>query len=193
MAPDAGIGTLVTMNSTSPCFVAGTRIATDRGEVAVEALKAGDFTKLVDGRTAPIVWVGRRRVDCSRHPDPKQVWPVRVSANAFGPGEPHRDLYLSPGSTRCLCEDVLIPVKYLINGIQHRPNADVAEVTYHHIELASHDVLIAEGLPTESYLDTGDRSNFDNGGCAMTLHPNFAVRVWEGMGCARLVVVGRRD
>ncbi|HEX3994054.1 MAG TPA: hypothetical protein VHX39_23015, partial [Acetobacteraceae bacterium] len=40
-------------------------------------------------------------------------------------------------------------------------------------------------------LDTGDRSNFSNGGGATVLHPHFSTHVWEGMGYAKLVVSGR--
>ena len=189
VAPDHGIGTLVTMNSTTPCFVTGTRIATDRGEVVVEALTIGDHVRLFDGRTAPIVWIGHRRVDCFHHPRPDQVWPVRVAADAFRTGEPRRDLFLSPDHA-VFIENVLIPMKYLINGTSIT-QVKVAEVMYHHVELAAHDVLFANGLAAESYLDTGDRSNFSNGGHVVVLHPHFSTRVWEGMGCAKLVVAGR--
>jgi len=50
------------------------------------------------------------------------------------------------------------------------------EVTYYHVELDDHDLLLAEGLPVESYLDTGDRSNFENGGGPIALHPDFSTR-----------------
>jgi antigen 43 len=189
LAPDVGVGTLVTMDSTAPCFVTGTRIATDHGEVAVEILKIGDRVRLVDGQIAPIVWIGHRKVDCSRHPKPGLVWPVRVAEGAFGPGEPHRDLFLSPDHA-VFVENVLVPVKYLINGTSVA-QVKVAEVMYHHVELAVHDMLIAEGLPAESYLDTGDRRNFGNGGGEVVLHPNFSTHVREGMSCAKLVVAGR--
>src|ERR1019366_10641252 len=54
---------------------------------------------------------------------------------------------------------VLIPIRYLVNG---RSIAQEArdEVTYWHVELARHDILLAEGLPAESYLDTGNRDAF---------------------------------
>jgi hypothetical protein len=70
------------------------------------------------------------------------------------------------------------------------------EVTYYHVELEHHDVLLAEGLPTESYLDTGDRFNLENGGGPIALHPEFSARrcdtalIWEALGCAPLVVTG---
>jgi collagen type I/II/III/V/XI/XXIV/XXVII alpha len=38
----------------------------------------------------------------------------------------------------------------------------VDAVTYFHVELPRHDVLLAEGLAAESYLDTGNRSVFAN-------------------------------
>jgi len=84
---------------------------------------------------------------------------------------------------------VLIPIKHLINGISIA-QVPLDDVTYYHIELPRHDVLLAEGLPAESYLDTGDRGNFDNGGCSVVLYPDFATRVWEAKGCAPLVVTG---
>ena len=62
-------------------------------------------------------------------------------------------------------------------------------VVYHHIELAEHDVVLAEGLPAESYLDTGDRAKF-SGGEVIALHPDFSVRVLEALGCAPVVVTG---
>jgi hypothetical protein len=112
-----------------------------------------------------------------------------VVADAFGVGKPQRDLFLSPDHA-VFIENVLIPVKYLINGTSIA-QVKVAEVMYHHVELAVHDVLIADGLAAESYLDTGDRSNFSNDDGAVVLHPHFSTHVWEGMGCAKLVVSGR--
>jgi Hint domain len=117
----------------------------------------------------PIVWLGCRTVDCSRHPSPRKVWPVRISAGAFGPGRPCKDLLLSPDHA-VFVGDVLIPVKYLINGLTIA-QVSVREVTYYHVGLPHHAVLLAEGLPAESYLDTGNRHMFENGGAALALHP----------------------
>ena len=63
-------------------------------------------------------------------------------------------------------------------------------VTYWHVELAEHNVLYAEGVPSESYLDTGDRSGFANGGGPIALHPGFSNHVREGKACAPLIVTG---
>jgi hypothetical protein len=144
----------------------------------------------VGGRVAsqPITWIGHRTIDCTRHPDPRKVWPVRITAGALGPNRPSRDLFLSPDHAVHI-GSVLIPVKHLINRttVAQMPRDVVA---YYHIELPEHSILLAESLPAESYLDIGDRSQFANGGGAIALHPDFSARVWEARGCLPLIVTG---
>jgi hypothetical protein len=123
-----------------------------------------------------------------RHPEPAKVWPVRIAAGAFAEGQPLRDLLLSPDHA-VFVGGVLIPVKYLING-RSIAQIPVERITYYHVELPRHDVLLAEGLPVESYLDTGNRSSFANGGTLVQAHADFALRVWEREACATLVVSG---
>ncbi len=170
------------------CFAQGTRIGTPEGDVAVEALRVGQCVTAHFAGAAPVVWIGHRKIDCSRHPHPSQVWPIRVATGAFGPGLPERALLLSPDHA-VFVHDVLVPVKYLVNGgsIAQVP---VGEVTYWHVELARHDVVLAEGLPSKSYLDTGDRANFANGDGTVALFADFAPRVREALGCAPFVVTG---
>jgi T5SS/PEP-CTERM-associated repeat protein len=171
------------------CFAAGTLIQTERGPVAVERLRAGDqVVTAEDGRLEPVVWLGRRAVDCAMHPRPAQVWPIRVRKGAFGPQRPARDLFLSPDHA-VFVNEVLVPVKYLVNGTsigQVRRKS----VVYYHVELPRHALLLAEGLAVESYLDVGDRSNFQNGGGVVALFPDFTSLKWETEGCAPLVVCG---
>ncbi|HEY1931691.1 MAG TPA: Hint domain-containing protein, partial [Acetobacteraceae bacterium] len=170
------------------CFAAGTRIRTARGEVRVEELREGDVAvTAIDGSEAPVVWIGHRAVDCARHPDPQSVWPVRIKAGAFGRGLPKRALTLSPDHA-VYVNEVLVPVKHLINGTTIA-QVQVDRVTYYHVELDRHDVVYAEGLPAESYLDVGDRANFANGGAVVQLHIDLAHH-WEAGGCAPLVVWG---
>ena len=98
--------------------------------------------------------------------------PIRIAPHAFGENRPHRALLLSPDHA-VFVEDVLIPIKHLINGTTVT-QIDIATVTYYHIELPRHDAVQAEGLPAETYLETGGRFAFENGGGAMQLHPGFA-------------------
>jgi hypothetical protein len=172
----------------APCFAAGTRLATTRGPVAVEQLRVGDAVRLARGGTAPVLWLGYRTVECIRHPRPWDVMPVRVAAHAFGSGQPCGDLLLSPDHA-VFIDGVLIPVRYLLNGATVVQET-ASRVIYWHVELDHHDVLLAEGLACESYLDTGNRGAFANGGGATMMHADFALKVWDRESCARLVVDG---
>jgi hypothetical protein len=172
------------------CFAAGTRIATDRGPTAVEDLRVGDRVVTAFGETVPVIWVGHRCVDCRDHDKPWTVWPVRVMAHAFADGVPQRDVRLSPDHAVHV-DDVLIPVRHLINGttiVQEK----VDRIDYYHVELAVHDVLLADGLPAESYLDDGGRAAFSNveRGNARPAGPQALI--WEANACARLTVRGEK-
>ncbi|MGE0224218.1 MAG: Hint domain-containing protein [Acetobacteraceae bacterium] len=170
------------------CYVRGTLILTTKGEVAVEDLQVGDLVVTASGSTAPIVWLGRRRVNCARHPEPRKVWPVRIRAGAFGPELPARDLVVSPQHA-VYAEGVLVPIRILANGLNVTQEA-VETVEYYHVELERHDLLIAEGLASESYLENGDRNMFENGDGTMQLHPDFSAWTWDARACAELRVVG---
>ncbi|MCB8882165.1 Hint domain-containing protein [Acidisoma cellulosilytica] len=179
---------------TAPCFAAGTLILTEQGEVKVEDLRIGDRLITASGAALPVNWIGHRQVICRRHAEPQKVLPVRIAAGAFGETVPARDLYLSPDHA-VFAEGVLIPVKHLINGTSVR-QIEAEAVTYFHVELTQHDIILAEGLATESYLDTGDRRSFANGGGAVTLHPSWASEaqdlalIFESLGAAPLRVTG---
>jgi Ca2+-binding RTX toxin-like protein len=171
---------------TAACYREGTHMLSDQGEVAIERLAVGDRVVTGSGEALPIVWIGYRKVDCARHPEPRDVWPVRVSRHAFGANRPHRDLWLSPDHG-VLVDDVLIPIRSLINGATIQQVA-IDVVTWYHIELSRHDIVLAEGLAAESYLDTGNRSAFANAGVTTNLHPVFGPpRSWREHGCAPLV------
>ena len=178
---------------TVPCFASGTRIATPQGERLVEALKAGDKVLTVLGETLPVVWAGRRVVDCAAHPEPERVWPIRIQAHAFAPNAPHRDLFLSPDHA-ILAQSVLIPAKQLVNGTTIRQVARPT-VTYHHIELSRHAVILSEGLPTESFLDTGADAELLLGGDEESAKPVYGERpdaqlIRDALACAPIRVVG---
>ena len=191
----SGVGvsgeTLGQFTGSSACYCSGTRIATARGRVAVEALREGDLVITAGGRLAPIRWLGHRRTSLRQHPRPFDVMPVRVLAGAFGEGLPCRDLVLSPDHA-VFVDGYLVPVRYLVNGqsiVQEMREA----ITYWHVEVDRHDVILAEGLSCETYLDTGNRDAFENDAGAMALHPefspqDFARQVWKEHGCAPILV-----
>jgi hypothetical protein len=155
-------GNFTTISTNAPCYVTGTRILTARGEVAVEDLTVGDLAVTASGEARAIRWIGHRTLKCRSRAD---LLPVRIAADAFGEGRPARDLLVSPGHAVCVdvLGEVLIPAIRLVNGTTVA-QVEVAEVTYWHVELESHDILLAEGLPAESYLDMGNRAFFEGAG-----------------------------
>jgi hypothetical protein len=157
------------------CFLRGTHIATSQGEARVEDLKIGDnVATLSNGEIVfkPITWIGSRTVIASKQAA-DEAFPVRISAGAFAENVPHRDLLLT--AEHCLFVDgKLIPARMLVNGGSIIVDRTIRAYTYYHVELAAHSVLLAEGLATESYLDTGNRGNFANAAVPL-LQPDFAV------------------
>jgi hypothetical protein len=166
----------VLISPTAACYCAGALILTERGEVAVEHLQIGDRVVTASGGSRPVVWLGHRALDISRHPAPLGLWPVRVAAGAFGENLPRRDLWLSPGHN-IAAEGVIMPICALING-HSVAQVKRTKVEYWHVELDAHDIILAEGLPAESYLDCGNRTDFVNGGAFVEAHPDFRPRQW---------------
>ena len=166
------------------CFAGGTRIRTARGEVAVEELRIGDMVPVVRaGGLLPVIWIGHRRLRPERHERPWDAYPVRVRAGAFADFVPVRDLWLSPEHAVFL-HGVLVPVRLLVNGTTI-VQVPCAEVTYWHVELPSHDLLLCEGAWAESYLDMGNRAAFAAGDAPVVLHPDFSRQSWEARACQR--------
>lgn len=164
------------------CFLEGTRLLGLHRDIAVEDMEVGDRLITDSGAMRPVRWVGKRSIDTDRHPHPESVWPIRIGKGAIAEGLPERPLYLSPDHALYL-DGHLIPAKALVNGrsiVQERRR----HITYYHIELETHDVLLAESLPVESYLETGNRNFFENGGGVIVLHPNIAQALREAKGCA---------
>jgi hypothetical protein len=140
----------------------GTLIATPDGERAIEDLAIGDDVLTAAGRTAPIRWIGRQTI-AARFASPDRVLPIRIRAGALGDGLPLRDLLVSPAHA-ILVDGILAQAGALVNGTTIRREDDVPEVfTYYNIELAEHDLLLAEGVPAETFVDNVSRNTFDNG------------------------------
>jgi antigen 43 len=192
-AADGNGGTNLFFSNTV-CFAAGTDILTPCGDVPVETIKVGDqVIAVVDGQRVakPVKWVGYRRLELDRHAKSAGLAPIRIKRGAMGDGLPARDLLVS--QPHCMFIDgKLIPAKLLVNDMTIVHDSVLKTVEYYHIELDRHAVLIAEGVETESYLDTGNRAFFSNGGLALMLHPEFHInaglRCWAEDACAPLAV-----
>jgi glycosyltransferase involved in cell wall biosynthesis len=163
--------------SPAPCFLVGTRIATARGEVEVEALAIGDEVRTLSGAPRRVKWLGRRRYVQPFPRNMTDIIPVLIRRGALGPGVPARDLYVSPLHAMYL-EDVLVPAGLLVNGRSIRACPEFAEVAYIHVELESHDVIFAEGAATETFVDCDSRGMFENAAEFAALYPADAAPGW---------------
>jgi len=146
------------------CFLRGTRIQTPHGDVRVECLSIGDRVVIASGESMRIKWIGRQTFTMPQSARwPKTVHPIRVARSALADNVPHADLYLSPRHALYL-DGVLIEVKDLVNGSSIAPAmlADLEAIEYFHIELESHEVILAEGAPVETFLDRSGRDMFSN-------------------------------
>jgi Hint domain len=142
------------------CFAAGTRIATPSGEIPVEFLAVGGTVVTLSGEPRPITWIGKGTVLAPRDRRNAAIH-VIVRRDALADGVPHCDLHVTKGHSFYL-DDVLVPAEFLVNHRSIVWDDRAREVTIYHIELASHDVLLANGAPAESYRDDGNRWLFQN-------------------------------
>ncbi|HYP62950.1 MAG TPA: Hint domain-containing protein, partial [Acidocella sp.] len=142
------------------CFYPGTALATPKGEVKVEDIKAGDLLLTANG-AKPVRWIGQSHIH-TRFADPLRALPIRIRQGALGNGLPSRDLLLSPDHAICI-DGILVQASALVNGTNIVREHDVpAQFTYYHVELDSHELLLAAGVQAESFVDNVDRMHFHN-------------------------------
>jgi Hint domain len=142
------------------CFARGTWIAVPGGESRIEDLHPGDLVTTGNGSAAPLRWVARRRVsvaDLTLYPD---LAPVLIPAHHFGPGLPDRPLRLSPQHRVQMSgpwvdllfgtDTILVPAKHLLGDRITQPPVH-GSVEYYHLMFDRHEMVLSNGLPTESY------------------------------------------
>lgn len=135
-----------------PCFAAGTLIETGRGMIPVEQIEVGDLVRTVDNGLQPVRWHGSRGIEAM-----DKRAPIRFAPGAMGNA---RELLVSPQHKILVTgwraelffgeEEVLVAAVHLVNhDTIHR--APRRHVTYHHLMFDQHEVIIAEGVPSESF------------------------------------------
>jgi len=145
------------------CFLKGTTIRTADGERRIEDLAVGDLLPTVFGGIRPIQWIGRYRY---RKSDPAKPWvrnvmPIRIARSALGPNVPHANLYISEQHA-LLIDGMLVAAGNLVNDttITRYDAREFDELEFVHIKLERHNVIYAEGAPTETLLEV-DESAFN--------------------------------
>ncbi|WP_162922320.1 Hint domain-containing protein [Asaia bogorensis] len=172
------------------CFLKGTLIRTDCGEIPVEDLAVGDrVAALVDGKTEfrEIVWMGHRSTIVRTWlEDDEAGYPVRILRNALGENVPSKDLLVTPEHAMYL-DGAFVPARMLVNGRSIYYDHSITHFDYYHVETDAHSIIWADNAPSESYLDTGDRKRFAQPGAVVHIL-NAPEATWEGDGAAPLRV-----
>ncbi|WP_333712906.1 Hint domain-containing protein [Yoonia sp.] len=171
-----------------PCFTPGTRIATPKGEVAVERLKVGDRVLTRDNGIKTIRWFGQKKLDHLQLKTLKELRPVEIKAGALGGGQPERDMKVSPMHRLLVRSDVArahfgqSEVFVAAIDLVKLDGISVAEVpyaTYVHFMCDHHEVVLSDGTWSESF-QPGDLSlkGMDQQQCEelFGLFPDLAAR-----------------
>ena len=143
------------------CFAADTLITTPDGMVPVDKISAGDMVQTMDNGPQRVVWVGQSRISgvaLRRFPE---LRPVRFRAHALGTAQPVDDLLVSPGHRLLVrgkraqamfnADEVLVAARDLVDGAAIRRDLALHGVTYGHLMLEDHQILFANGVPSESF------------------------------------------
>ncbi len=144
----------------TPCFTQGTLIATPRGEMPAELLRAGDKVVTRDNGIQTIRWVGQNALTWRDLQMFGHLKPVLIREGSLGDGLPERDMMVSPNHRILVSNDrtalhfdepeVLVAAKHLIGGMGMR-EIDSFGTTYIHFLFDRHEILLSNGCWSESF------------------------------------------
>ncbi|WP_204115731.1 Hint domain-containing protein [Shimia biformata] len=189
-----------------PCFTAGAMIETVDGPRPIETLQAGDLVKTRDRGLQPLKRLLRTHlpdVVLKRH---MAFRPVQFQRDALGRGVPARDVLLSPQHRVLVSgwraelffgeDEVLVPATRLVNDSTIRTTLPTDGITYFHLVFEQHEIVMADGMESESYLPGGVDA-VDREMAALSAHSSAEGGVTSrpvatGPGCALLRAVSAR-
>jgi len=160
------------------CYRRGTHILTASDERPIEELRIGDAVPTRFGGMQRIKWIGRRSYAANCVAGNRAVLPVLIRAGALGQVLPRRDLYVSPKHAMFF-ENVLVPAELLVNSISILQPPAAGPVEYFHLEFDTHEVILAEGAASESFVDCDSRDRFDNAAEFSPLYPWACPARWR--------------
>ena len=142
------------------CFAKGTSVQTAKGFKNIEAIKLGGIIKTANG-PSPVLWMGQRKINEKELVRNPKLRPIRISAGSLGNGLPKRDLLVSRQHRMLIkskisermfqTSQVLISAIRLISLPGVFIDESVTEVEYFHMMFDTHEIVFAEGAPSESF------------------------------------------
>ncbi|WP_281701031.1 Hint domain-containing protein [Acetobacter malorum] len=174
------------------CFLSGSMIRTANGDIAVEDLQIGDQIIAFDWKknknvARSVVWAGKAHATVQAGlPLDEAGYPVRILKNAISKGVPYKDMLIT--AEHCLFfEGNFVPARMLVNGRSIFYDTSITSYDYYHVETEEHSVITADGMLTESYLDTGNRASFRQDTKIASLHATGTLN-WQNDAAAPLCV-----
>jgi len=152
----------LTFDSTNvTCFASGTLIDTPNGAVPVEALQPGALVTTPGGTAVPLRLRLTSSVGAEGLARTASLRPVLIPAGALGAGLPVRDLRVSRQHRMLVRsrvaqrmfgnEEVLVAAVKLVGHAGIRMDEATRDVTYVHLVFDTHELVFAEGAPSESF------------------------------------------
>lgn len=132
------------------CFTLGTAIATPQGDVLIDDLRVGDLITTMDNGPQPICWIGKNHLDKHALLAKPLLRPILIRKEILGA---RRDLLVSPQHGMLLGRDNLVRAKHLVSAPKShvRIARGKESVTYVHLMFEAHQIIFAEGVPSESF------------------------------------------
>ena len=143
-----------------PCFTPGAMVSTPNGFVAVENLRIGDSVMTRDNGLQELHWIGIKNLTSAALRTDPRFCPILIRKGALGNNTPSHDISVSPNHRVLLAgpelamnfgeEEVLVAAKHLVG----MPGIDVLtprDVCYLHLLCDRHEVLMVDGVWTESF------------------------------------------
>jgi hypothetical protein len=168
LVSDGGLGSQIIATA---CFLSGTLISTKNRKVPVQELVIGDKIIASDNREHIIKWIGRRTYRQPFKKNDRTIFPICICKSAFSDNIPSENLFLSPEHS-ILIENLLVPSKFLVNGKSIKIIDNLSEISYYHIELDNHELILAENTKVETFIDAGSRKIFENHDEFLHLYPD---------------------
>lgn len=161
VGPNDSLGAIVDNIELLVCFAGDTEIKTLNGTKRATDIQVGDLIE-TDCGPKPVRWIGRRKVLAEQIEQEPKYSPVRISAGALGQGLPRRDILVSrqhrmlvssPICMRMFGDDSVIVSAIKLTELPGIYVDDsVSEIEYVHLLFDQHEIVFAEGAPTESLL-----------------------------------------